>query len=143
MPPRMQCHKHHGGKSSFGYSKIKDLYLTIVEIEDAGASKPVLATAISTVANYLTSIGAYTTFKYANVAVSRAHLETKQLEDNSPEPTKPDISWTINARKAKRTFLSTKHVEKPVSTENINEEEEVKVHNSEYCQQDKERSAKQ
>jgi hypothetical protein len=130
-----------GGESKLGCSTIKDLFLSIVEIGDAGTSTPMLATSISTMATYLTSLGAYSTYNVARNVVNRNLYAINNQADNSPESTKSDVSWKFKATTTKRKFVMTKHLERPLNIENIHVEE-IKEHSLAYRQQEKEKRAK-
>lgn len=75
-PGMVECTKK-GDESMLGISSIKDLYLSIVEMKDAGSSEPILVTAQTMNASYLCAIGAYTQSESAESAVKRAYSEMK------------------------------------------------------------------
>ena len=86
------------------------------------------------------SLGAYTSYQTAITAVKRAHNEIKELtkRPRAPEHATTDLSSSFKARTTNRTFILSKHEEKPPGMTTI-EAEEVKTYSSEEREKDRKR----
>jgi hypothetical protein len=126
---KMGAEKANRPDNCVGTSKIPDLFLSIVEIDD-GPPRPMLATCLSTMACYLCSIGAYDKYLGAKQAVSRTNQAINKLMESQPT-SEHAITFKTKGRGKRRTFTITKHAEAPHGMKTINIEG-VKEHSSQY-----------